>query len=77
MLETKTLASLPQLIDNVFHSIYSEWGNNNPKFWRDWIMSSMNFDCIPCTFVVLKDNVYGDFSRSKNILSSIYNARSI
>ena len=63
MLEIKALATSPEFFEDVFNSIYSEWGKNNPEYWRSWIRSSMNTNCIPSTYVVLKDGVYiGTFS---------------
>ena len=63
MIEVINLIDIPVYFDDVFNSIYSEWGNNNPNYWRSWIMSSVNHDGIPCTYVVLCDNHYaGTFS---------------
>jgi predicted N-acetyltransferase YhbS len=62
-LDIKNLNEVPQYFDDVFNEIYSNWGENNPKFWRSWIKSSMGKSDIPMTFVVLADGQFvGTFS---------------
>jgi GNAT superfamily N-acetyltransferase len=62
-LVTKNLIEVPQYKDDVFAEIYANWGDNNPKFWRSWIESSMSASDIPMTFVVLLDDEFaGTFS---------------
>ena len=54
---------IPHYFDNVFESIYNEWGDNNPNYWKSWIKSSIRANGIPSTYVVLSDNEYvGTFS---------------
>lgn len=63
MLRTINLALAPQYFENVFESIYNEWGENNPNYWRSWIRSSIREKGIPSTYVVLSDEQYvGTFS---------------
>lgn len=62
MLEVKPLIAMPEYFERVFQSIYSEWGDNNPNFWREWIKNS-NLDGIPSTYIVLSNKEYvGTFS---------------
>ena len=57
------LTTAPEYFDDVFESIYSEWGDNNPQYWKSWIKSSMRACGIPSTYVVLDDKQYlGTFS---------------
>lgn len=63
MIKTINLALVPHFFENVFESIYNEWGKNNPNFWESWIKSSINEAGIPSTYVVLSDEQYaGTFS---------------
>lgn len=63
MIRTVNLALVPQYFDKVFSSIYGEWGNGNPNFWKSWIRSSIRAEGIPSTYVVLSDDLYvGTFS---------------
>jgi len=62
-MEIKSLAVVPEYFDNVFDALYSEWGDNNPNYWKEWIKTSMNEVTIPITFVVLNNKDYvGTFS---------------
>ncbi len=49
------LNNYPQYIDTVVNWLYSEWGNNNYKYWDSWVRSSLNNTDIPQTFVVFID----------------------
>lgn len=63
MLRTVNLALVPQYFDNVFESLYKEWGENNPNYWRSWIKSSIKSTGIPSTYIVLAEEQYvGTFS---------------
>lgn len=63
MIRALNLALVPHYFDNVFESIYNEWGNNNPNYWKSWIKSSIRVNGIPATYVVLSDDEYvGTFS---------------
>ena len=63
MLKAINLNCVPHYFDEVFMSIYNEWGENNPNFWKCWIMSSMKSEGVPSTYVVIKDEQYvGTFS---------------
>lgn len=63
MIRTVNLAKSPQYFENVFESIYGEWGEDNPNFWKSWIKSSMREKGVPATYVVLSDIQYvGTFS---------------
>jgi hypothetical protein len=60
---TKNIIGVPQYFDDVFSEIYANWGDNNLKFWRSWIESSISASDIPMTFVVLLDDEFvGTFS---------------
>ena len=63
MIKTVNLALAPCYFDNVFDSIFNEWGDNNPNYWKSWIKSSVRLHGIPATYVVLSDEQYvGTFS---------------
>ena len=63
MIKTVNLANAPQFFDKVFESIYGEWGEGNPNFWKSWIKSSVREKGVPSTYAVLSDNQYvGTFS---------------
>lgn len=63
MFKTVNLALAPRYFDNVFDSIFNEWGDNNPNYWRSWIKSSIRPNGIPATYVILSDDQYvGTFS---------------
>lgn len=63
MLRTVNLALVPQYFENVFESVYNEWGENNPNYWKSWIKSSIREKGVPSTYVVLSDKQYvGTFS---------------
>ena len=63
MIKTVNLALAPCYFDNVFDSIFNEWGDNNPNYWKSWITSSVRLHGIPATYVVLSDEQYvGTFS---------------
>lgn len=63
MLEIVNLDSEPQYFENVFNSIFGEWGENNHNYWKSWIKSSIKATGIPSTYVVLKNKEYvGTFS---------------
>ena len=62
-LSIKKLAEVPEYFEDVFQAIYSNWGNNNPNFWRNWIRSCMSSTGIPITYIVLLDDKFvGTFS---------------
>lgn len=62
-LSIKNLTESPEYFEDVFHALYSNWGNNNPNFWRSWIRSCMSSTDIPITYIVLLDNHFvGTFS---------------
>ena len=63
MIKAINLNCVPHYFDDVFKSIYQEWGENNPNFQKSWIKSSMKSEGVPSTYVVLKDEQYvGTFS---------------
>lgn len=63
MIRTVNLTEAPQYFDNVFESLYREWGEGNPNFWKSWIRSSNRTNGIPATYVVLSNEHYaGTFS---------------
>lgn len=63
MIQAINLCLVPQYYDDVFNSIYTEWGKNNPNYWKSWIKSSMNPNGIPSTYVVVDNEQYlGTFS---------------
>lgn len=50
-------------LDNVVGWLYSEWGNNNPKYWEAWIKSSLNTVGIPQTYLTfVNDRLAGTYS---------------
>ena len=62
-LRTINLALAPQYFDLVFDSVYSEWGEDNPNYWKSWIKSSIRSKGLPSTYIVLYDEQYvGTFS---------------
>ncbi len=63
MLKTVNLYYIPEYFDQVYMSIYTEWGKCNPNFWKSWIKSSTKPNGIPSTYVILDDTQYvGTFS---------------
>lgn len=58
MFEIMPLYLKPEYFDDVFTAIYREWGANNPKYWTEWIHSSMRKEGIPSTYVVLYNSIY-------------------
>lgn len=59
----ENLRNYPQYINTVVEWIYSEWGNNNRKYWDSWIRSSLSADEIPQTYIVfVDDNIAGTYS---------------
>lgn len=62
-LSMKKLVESPEYFEDVFQALYSNWGNNNPNFWRGWIKSCMSSTDIPVTYIVfLDDKFVGTFS---------------
>lgn len=61
-IKIENLNKHPEYIKVVTDWIYSEWGNNNYNYWKEWINNSLN-DKVPMTFIVLVDNIpAGTFS---------------
>lgn len=57
------LRDYPQYINTVVEWIYSEWGNNNRRYWDSWIRSSLSENDIPQTFIAIVDNkIAGTYS---------------
>lgn len=59
----ENLRDYPQYIDTVVGWVYSEWGNNNRRYWNSWIRSSLSEREIPKTYIVFVDNdIAGTYS---------------
>lgn len=59
----ENLRDYPQYINTVVGWIYSEWGNNNRRYWDSWIRSSLSEKEIPKTYIVFVDNnIVGTYS---------------
>ena len=62
-LSIRKLAESPEYFEDVFQALYSNWGNNNPNYWRSWVRSCMSSTGIPVTYIVLLDEQFvGTFS---------------
>lgn len=58
-----SLNNFPQYVDIVVNWLYSEWGNNNYKYWDSWVKSTMNNTNIPQTFIIFIDEkIVGTYS---------------
>lgn len=59
----ENLRDYPQFIDTVVGWIYSEWGNNNRRYWDSWIRSSLSEKGVPQTYIVfVDDRIAGTYS---------------
>lgn len=59
----KNLKEDPMYIDTVINWLYSEWGNNNHKYWQSWIERSLFSDKIPQTYLLFVDGeIAGTYS---------------
>lgn len=53
----------PKYIETVVNWLYSEWGNNNYKYWDSWVRSSLQEDDVPQTFIVfVNGKIAGTYS---------------
>lgn len=58
-----SLSDFPDYIDTVVEWLYSEWGNNNKKFWDSWIRNSLSKQDVPQTFIIfVNGNIAGTYS---------------
>lgn len=63
MITVENLYDYPEYINTVVNWLYSEWGNNNYRFWDSWVRSSIHKDNIPMTFILFVDNtIAGTYS---------------
>lgn len=59
----KFLRDHPQYIETITDWLYSEWGNENYKFWKSWVENSLCKSDVPQTFLVfVDDTLVGTYS---------------
>lgn len=59
----ENLRDYPQFINTVVEWIYSEWGNNNRRYWDSWVKSSLAENEIPQTYIAFVDErIAGTYS---------------
>ncbi len=56
MIVIENLSSRTEELQIVSEWLNSEWGRNNPKYWRSWVMHSNRIDDIPQTWGLYVDN---------------------
>ncbi len=54
-IEVVNLKDYPEHVGTVVEWLFSEWGNNNFKYWDSWVRYSLQDNQVPMTLIALVD----------------------